>query len=447
MPLHIRVLSGARAGQIEALDQDLIVVGRHPTSTLKFDIKQDIDVSSKHAEIRRDGDHWTVQDLNSTNGTFVNGNRIEQWPVVLRDGDRVMFGKNGPTIEVHSSKAFTPAMPLPVVKRANTEERVAFAVKKQTAMLRNMVIGLGVLVVLGVGAAFFIGQQSSRKQIEVLRAMLARTDSFSVQLAGNTGVDSALANAVQRQIDDLQGDLKTASTDSARTRIKTEITRLSQRLSGVVQMDLKQINARNAPAVAIIVSQIGGKNFAGTAFAIDSTGVLLTNRHNVRNQDGQDATKLAVKFVNTRDWLPAHTVKISDDPNADLAIVQMDAPGPFPIVGGVSSDVNDAAEGTSVVTIGFPLAYDTPQEGEGNDFMAKSTLNAGTISKMTSIIEQIDSFAQHGSSGSPVFDPRGDVVGIVWGGQAEAGGRIVYAVPPSAIAAFIPDQYKSIVRP
>ena len=35
---------------------------------------------------------------------------------------------------------------------------------------------------------------------------------------------------------------------------------------------------------------IGGKPFAGTAFAITPQGVLLTNRHNVRSENGKDTT-------------------------------------------------------------------------------------------------------------------------------------------------------------
>jgi S1-C subfamily serine protease len=46
---------------------------------------------------------------------------------------------------------------------------------------------------------------------------------------------------------------------------------------------------------------------------------------------------------------------------------------------------------------------------------------------------QIDSFASHGSSGSPVFDEHGHVVGVVWGGPAGAQGRVVYAVPGARI--------------
>jgi len=85
-------------------------------------------------------------------------------------------------------------------------------------------------------------------------------------------------------------------------------------------------------------------------------------------------------------------------------------------------------------------------EGAGNDLMAKATLNPGTVSKKTSTVLQLDSYATHGSSGSPVFNARGLVVGLIYGGAREAGGKIVYAVPPERIAAFIPATLKSIVK-
>ena len=119
--------------------------------------------------------------------------------------------------------------------------------------------------------------------------------------------------------------------------------------------------------------------------------------------------------------------------------------GPFPVVEGFSNG-SEATEGTSVTTIGYPLGYDTPMEGEGNDFEAKSTLNPGTVSKKTSSVLQIDSFAAHGSSGSPVFSTRGLVVGVVYGGQADAGGKIVYAVPAEKLIAFLPEEQRNLVR-
>jgi hypothetical protein len=54
-------------------------------------IVQDPLVSGTHAEIRAQGGGHTIQDLRSTNGTFVNGERISR-PYPLSDGDRVRLG-------------------------------------------------------------------------------------------------------------------------------------------------------------------------------------------------------------------------------------------------------------------------------------------------------------------------------------------------------------------
>lgn len=63
------------------------VVGRRPPSDLLID---ELDVSGEHAALSAAEGRWTVEDLGSTNGTFVNGARVLK--VVLRDGDLVQFG-------------------------------------------------------------------------------------------------------------------------------------------------------------------------------------------------------------------------------------------------------------------------------------------------------------------------------------------------------------------
>jgi S1-C subfamily serine protease len=211
-------------------------------------------------------------------------------------------------------------------------------------------------------------------------------------------------------------------------------------------MDLPTIHARNAPAVAILVSEVAGVPFAGSGFAIAAAGVLVTNRHNVRNEKGQMSSRIAVKFTNSREWLPARVVAVSDDPESDVALIKVQRAGTYPTVEGIAQTGSEIVEGVSVVTIGFPLGYDTPMEGAGNDFIAKSSLNPGTVSKKTSSVLQIDSYAAHGSSGSPVFDARGRVVGVVWGGPPGGGGRIVYAVTAEKLAAFIPPDYAGIIK-
>ena len=406
--LEIRILSGARAGQAERFDKPVIVIGRHPSVDLRFSPEQDLDVSTKHAEIRLTEGRYVLQDTGSTNGTFVNGRRIEtNGTAVLREGDKLRFGAKGPEAIVVMEGVETAPVPR-AAKPRSTEVRVAEAVRKQTAGLKMLMAVAVALLVVGIGAAYYMGargrggsdaQQLNKPLPDSMRALLQRD---------RNGGDTTVLNRVQ--------------------------------------MDLPAIHARNAPAIALIVSEINGKPFAGTGFAITPEGLLVTNRHNVRDESGHAATRLAVKFVNTKAWLHAKVVRVSDTGNDDLALVQMEEGGPFPVVEGLSRGTTGVSEGNSVVTIGFPLAYDTPMEGEGNDFVAKSTLNPGTVSKRTSSVLQIDSYAAHGSSGSPVFDARGLVVGVVWGGPPEGAGRIVYAVPPDRLASFIPAEYRAIVK-
>ena len=68
-----------------------VVIGRH--STCDFSIRSD-DISRRHAEVGFEDGHYTVRDLDSTNGTFLNGTRIDTAPTPLSAGDRVELGSN-----------------------------------------------------------------------------------------------------------------------------------------------------------------------------------------------------------------------------------------------------------------------------------------------------------------------------------------------------------------
>ena len=92
MTAQFTFLSGARTGQVETFRKAYIGLGRHPLSDLRFDADRDLDVSSRHAVIVRQGEGFTVRDLGSKNGTFVNGQRISS-EVTLEDGDVIGYLK------------------------------------------------------------------------------------------------------------------------------------------------------------------------------------------------------------------------------------------------------------------------------------------------------------------------------------------------------------------
>ncbi len=82
------VQKGPGAGSRFLLDQDVVNAGRHPDSEIFLD---DVTVSRRHAVFNRSGDGYTVSDVGSLNGTYVNRDRIETVP--LKDSDEVQIGK------------------------------------------------------------------------------------------------------------------------------------------------------------------------------------------------------------------------------------------------------------------------------------------------------------------------------------------------------------------
>lgn len=82
------VQRGPSAGSRFLLDTEVVGAGRHPDSEIFLD---DVTVSRRHAEFRRSGNGYSVSDVGSLNGTYVNRDRIDS--VELNDGDEVQIGK------------------------------------------------------------------------------------------------------------------------------------------------------------------------------------------------------------------------------------------------------------------------------------------------------------------------------------------------------------------
>jgi len=83
------VLRGPNSGSRFLLDSDKTTAGRHPQGDIFLD---DVTVSRKHVEFRRQPNGgFSVADVGSLNGTYVNRERIDE--VVLNNGDEVQIGK------------------------------------------------------------------------------------------------------------------------------------------------------------------------------------------------------------------------------------------------------------------------------------------------------------------------------------------------------------------
>ena len=84
------VASGHQAGTRYAITSDLVTVGRHPDSDIFLD---DITVSRHHVELTVSAMGYGIRDVGSLNGTYLNGERIEDSEALLTNGDELQIGK------------------------------------------------------------------------------------------------------------------------------------------------------------------------------------------------------------------------------------------------------------------------------------------------------------------------------------------------------------------
>ena len=88
-PTHVLVVEGANSGERADLAQAPILIGRGNDAAIRLD---DDYVSTRHARIASSGDQWFVEDLGSTNGTYVGSSRISQ-ATAIQLGTQVRIGK------------------------------------------------------------------------------------------------------------------------------------------------------------------------------------------------------------------------------------------------------------------------------------------------------------------------------------------------------------------
>ena len=84
---RLRVERGPNAGQSFAIDQTETTIGRQENNTVVLD---DARLSRQHARIDRNGGGLSINDLNSANGTMVNGRDVQD--ADLQVGDAVVVG-------------------------------------------------------------------------------------------------------------------------------------------------------------------------------------------------------------------------------------------------------------------------------------------------------------------------------------------------------------------
>lgn len=191
--------------------------------------------------------------------------------------------------------------------------------------------------------------------------------------------------------------------------------------------------AKLKPSILVLrIPTVSGERAAhGTAFVVRADGMVVTNHHVI-----EGAQALEGVFPDGR--VVAVAGIVVDDPDHDLAVVQLDATGLTPLQLGSSAGLT---EGSPVYMFGNPLGLDfTFAEGivsaVRKDGLPRDLLpDARPCDTQPHLQLQITTGG--GASGSPVLDEQGRVVGVNRAGMGHDLGTVAFAVPVAALAPLL----------
>jgi S1-C subfamily serine protease len=452
---RLHVLTGGRTGLVWPLPGSTMLIGRGADADLRLSPEDDRAASARHATIALTDGTWRVRDLDSRNGTYVNGRRIRE-EAELADGDRIAFGVGGPLVEFRLAApaqlgpepptATRGAYSAPAEEQTSPSQRIRRQVARGTARLRLTVLGLAgllVLLVLGFTYATWLSQRERAAWADERAALLDQidwaqhqTDRAVEAMEGERQELEAALERSQQQLTTLRSELARAEARGDQAEV-AELRRELQNVGAALErqqvaaaVDFRGAEMRNWRAVAMIFSESAdGVVSTGTAFAIRPDGTMLTARHVVLDARQRPGRRLAIQFAGSTQVWPARLLVASAD--ADLAVVKVDQiVGDVPTVQGLNSRADTLAVGTPVALLGFPLGGRTARPGRT---AAVPLLTAGVISDRRADRLELQGYGATGASGSPVLDPRGEVIGVIYGGNADESTRTVLAVPTSLV--------------
>ena len=265
------------------------------------------------------------------------------------------------------------------------------------------------------------------------RRILAAAGALLIVLGCCGGTAYLVNNRWEQRMDQVQENFADQLQD-----LQNQVNKLTPQSTGVSvsgtvaagdALTASQVYARNVHSVVLIestiVSEVMGQTATGVAsgsgFIMSEDGYVVTNFHVV-----EGATSVNVVLYDGKS-LPAQLVGY--DSTNDIALLKVEANGLSPVVLGSSDDL---IVGDQVVAIGTPLGELTSTLTVGYVSAKERTVSTdGTVMNMI----QTDAAINSGNSGGPLFNMKGEVVGITtakYSGSSPSGASIEgigFAIP------------------
>ncbi|MDI3290907.1 FHA domain-containing protein [Polyangium sp. 15x6] len=446
MNLRIVHIAGQRAGTFQLFERDVVRLGRSPDNDVVFDANHDREASGHHAELRREGGAWYVLDLGSRNGTYANGQRIQQrYP--LAPGTEVSFGAKGPRIRIELVPAAAPPpmppmpMPMPEMAPVAAPPRVQIAQAVQPAPPAGARVGqrtIAMMISQAVAAAS--GRQKFGRTAE-LNAIVE--EKVTAATASQRRTAYALGGLLVVALLALGGLIFWS------TRSQDEIQHLREELAQMPPEDprrkeiegrlgnLHPSNAsfgrnlydRSKKGIFMLASK--GEGFC-TAFAVRPS-MLATSAHCIQEakakgsvvaleNEGRGQARFDVIEMRTH---PGYRPTDQESITPDVGVVTIRGRSTVVLEIATKQELSAMGAGDDVYLIGFPGRLMDATNPAATFLAAHIGRVTGASGRPAAYqdawLVQHDAATTRGSNGSPVWSGQGKVIAVNSGGYLEEG--------------------------
>lgn len=384
------------------------LIGRNPLSQIRYSFD---DVSDKHAYLcKKSNGEIVIIDNNSTNGTYVNGIRIMS-PYSLKKGDNIAISNKHPL----NWEAVYPPATSPLILK------VVLPIVASIALLLGVVIAKPWDWFEKDWSEVYAQHKNDVVLIYVKSAYVATINGklLSNYISGTTKLDYCYL--------DEEGEVNSGISRGSGTGF-------------FISHDGKMLTNRH------VVSCSGDqkKNEEHILRAIQSV-LLANNLSKLATLVEVNYTILGVGIVqndtyidNEDNLIPCTILKVSEDPELDVAILQTNSKkipvGSTAVDLSKSAPVEKLSVGYGICTIGFPKSFTIGQTSVG----LEANNQSGEITQERGIYEYGHNITIHqGASGSPVYDRKGRFSGIIVSGFLGISQGYNHAIHPAPVLEFV----------